>query len=55
MAGGLVIAFPLYLWRLHNTEMTPEDFVDAKVIEARDDLSTQPKEEIAVVSHKGVS
>jgi hypothetical protein len=28
MAGGMVVALPLYYWRLHNTEVTQEDFVD---------------------------
>lgn len=32
MAGGLVIALPLYYWRLHNTEITEEDFVEPKEI-----------------------
>lgn len=27
MAGGLIIALPLYWFRLHNTEITDDDFV----------------------------
>ncbi|KAK5324186.1 hypothetical protein LTR93_004973 [Exophiala xenobiotica] len=35
MAGGLVIALPLYYWRLHNTEITEDDFVEPTLTEGQ--------------------
>ncbi len=35
MAGGLVIALPLYYWRLHNTEITEADFVEPTITEGQ--------------------
>lgn len=45
-----MIALPLYLWRLHNTELTDEDFFESefvsdKVVEACGRESPTPVED----------
>ncbi|KAH9995362.1 MFS general substrate transporter [Xylariaceae sp. FL0662B] len=36
MAGGLIVALPLYYWRLHDTEIEANDFVDNTHIHSQD-------------------
>lgn len=44
MAGGLVIALPLYVWRLHDTEVTEEDLTESKILEGKIDTVEAPRE-----------
>ncbi len=66
MAGGLIIALPLYWFRLHNTEITDDDFegpptredrdgstASASASAVRDVVTTKNEGSATVVSEKG--
>lgn len=51
-----MIALPLYIWRLHDTEITEEDLADSKIVEGKTDTTGAPSggkdESATVISEK---